>query len=397
MKKKVAILGSTGSIGKTLINVLKKNKKDFQIVLLTSNNNLKIIIKQAKLFHVKNLIITNHEKFLIAKKKLKHLNINVFNNFNSIETIFKKQNVDYTMNAISSFYGLEPTLKMIKYSKTIAIANKESIICGWPLIQKKLKKHKCQFIPIDSEHFSIRELINKPYNHNIEKVFITASGGPFINYPLKKFKSITRKEALKHPNWSMGKKISIDSATLMNKMFELIEAQKLFSIPKNKLDVVIHPESLVHAIIELENGLYKFIYHETSMIIPLANAIFESKLNIKEFLNFKSTSDKNNIYKSLNFKKVNNKIFPIINLKNRINEHNSTPIIINAINEILVDQYLKQKLPFASFYKLILSVLNDRNYKKYAIKEPKDIEQILQIDKWSRRTTYEKIERKKNA
>ena len=162
------------------------------------------------------------------------------------------------------------------------------------------------------------------------------------------------------------------------------------------MDILIHPESLVHAIIELNNGLHKFIYHETSMLIPLANAIFEDKLNIEDFLNLNTNSNKNNYYKSLNFRKVDDKIFPIINLKDKINEYNSTPIIINAINEILVDQYLKKKLPFVSFYKLILSVLRDRNYKKYAIKEPRNIEQILQIDKWSRQTTYEKIE-KRNA
>ena len=240
------------------------------------------------------------------------------------------------------------------------------------------------------------KLLEKDKLKEIKKIYLTASGGPFLNFKVSQLKKVKPHEAIKHPKWKMGKKISIDSATLMNKMFELIEAQKLFSIPKNKLDVVIHPESLVHAIIELQNGLYKFIYHETSMIIPLANAIFEDRLNIEDFLKFKASSNKSNIYKSLNFQKVNEKIFPIINLKNRINEYNSTPIIINAINEILVDQYLKKKLPFTSFYKLILSVLNDRNYKKYAIKEPKNIEQILQIDKWSRRSTYEKIE-KKNA
>ena len=184
----------------------------------------------------------------------------------------------------------------------------------------------------------------------------------------------------------MGKKISIDSATLMNKMFEVIEAHKLFSIPPEKIEVVVHPESLVHAIVQFKNGLYKLIYHDTSMIIPLANAIFDGKLNIKEIVG--ANDKKDIVFNKLVFLKVEKEKFPIINLKNRLIEHISTPIIINAANEILVDQYLKKKIPFMSIYKLILSVLRDRNYKKYAIKEPKNINQILLIDKWSRDTTY---------
>ena len=396
MKNKIAILGSTGSIGKTLIKILKKDIKNFEIVLLTANKNYNELITQAKVLNVKNLIITNKNSFIKLKKNNISKTVNIYNNFQSYNKIFKKK-IDYTMCAISGLEGLSPTVNIVKYTKSIAVANKESIICGWNILNAELKKNKTKFIPVDSEHFSINYALKNNLNFNVNSIYLTASGGPLHKVPLNKFKKIKISDVLKHPNWKMGKKISIDSATLMNKMFELIEAQKLFSIPQKKIDVLIHPESLVHAIIELKNGLYKFIYHETSMIIPLANAIFEDKLNIQDFLKFKPSLNKSNICKSLNFKKVNNKTFPIINLKNRINEHNSTPIIINAINEILVDQYLKKKLPFVSFYKLILSVLNDRNYKKYAIKEPKNIEQILQIDKWSRQVTYEKIERKKNA
>ncbi len=395
MMKNVSILGSTGSIGLNSLLIFSKKKNLFSINILAADKNYKLICQQINKFKPNVFVVNDTKVFKKVEKKFRHKKVLILNNISDKKTDFKKS--DITVAAIPGIAGLKPTIEMIKKSRKILLANKESIVCGWNLIKKAALKNKTKIVPVDSEHFSIMKLLEKDKLKEIRKIYLTASGGPFLNYKVSALKKVKPQEAIKHPKWKMGKKISIDSASLMNKMFELIEAQKLFSIPKNKLDVVIHPESLVHAIIELENGLYKFIYHETSMIIPLANAIFESKLNIKEFLNFKSTSDKNNIYKSLNFKKVNNKIFPIINLKNRINEHNSTPIIINAINEILVDQYLKQKLPFASFYKLILSVLNDRNYKKYAIKEPKDIEQILQIDKWSRRTAYEKIERKKNA
>ena len=394
MKKNVSILGSTGSIGLSSLTIFNKKKNLFSINILAANKNYKLICKQINQFKPKIFIINDLKIFKKVKTKFKSKKIVILNDIQSKKINFKKS--DITIAAVPGIAGLSPTIEMIKKSRKMLLANKESIVCGWNLIKKTALKNKTKIIPVDSEHFSIMKLLEKDKLKEIKKIYLTASGGPFLNFKVSELKKVKPHEAIKHPKWKMGKKISIDSATLMNKMFELIEAQKLFSIPKNKLDVVIHPESLVHAIIELQNGLYKFIYHDTSMIIPLANAIFEDKLNIEDFLKFKLSSNKSNIYKSLNFYKVNEKIFPIINLKNRINEYNSTPIVINGINEILVDQYLKKKLPFASFYKLILSVLNDGNYKKYAIKEPENIEQILQIDKWSRQITYEKIE-KKNA
>jgi 1-deoxy-D-xylulose-5-phosphate reductoisomerase len=206
MKKKIVILGSTGSIGKSLINILKKDKKNFEIIILTANENIKELLKQVKIFKVKNIIITNNKKFNDIKKILKNKNINIYNNFDSIPKILNKEKIDYTMNAVSGLDGLKPTLNIIKFTKQIAIANKESIICGWSLINNKLKRYKTQFIPIDSEHFSIWSLINEAKDYNIEKVFITASGGPFNNYQLNKFNLITPKLALKHPNWKWVKK-----------------------------------------------------------------------------------------------------------------------------------------------------------------------------------------------
>ena len=192
---------------------------------------------------------------------------------------------------------------------------------------------------------------------------------------------------MRHPKWKMGKKISVDSATLMNKILEIVEAQKLFNIPGKKLDILIHPNSLVHAIVELNNGLIKFLYHETSMVIPLANAIFNDKVNIEEIYKNKNVL----INESLIFKKVDSKVFPTINLKDRANEYPSSSIIINAVNEILVDQFLQKKIPFLSIFKIIMAILRDRNYKKYAIKQPKNISLINEIDYWARRKTLEKL------
>ena len=190
----------------------------------------------------------------------------------------------------------------------------------------------------------------------------------------------------------MGKKISIDSATLMNKIFEVIEAQKIFNIDPKKIEILIHPESLIHAIIKLKNGLNYFIYHNTSMVIPLANAIFEKKLEIKKIIKFSTTKNKNN-FNNLSFKTVDSKIFPSISLIQEINKYYSASIIINAANEILVDQFLRKNIDFMSIFKIIKTILNDRNYKKYAIRKPQNINQITNIDKWARNITLEKIKK----
>ena len=389
MKKNISILGSTGSIGLNVLNLINKKRFLFKINILAANKNYKLICDQIIKFKPKVFIINNYEVFIKVKKRYKKKNIKILNNLENQKNYFKKS--DLTIAAIPGIAGLKPTIELIKKSKKILIANKESIICGWNLIKKIASKSGTEIIPIDSEHFSIMKLLEKQNLKNVKKVYLTASGGPFLNYKLNKLKKVSPRQAIKHPKWKMGKKISIDSATLMNKMLEVIEAHKLFSIDQKKIDVVIHPESLVHAIIEFKNGLFKFIYHETTMLIPLANAIFGKDVDINELLKPKSNSRNSVFFNALNFLKVDKKRFPIIKLKHRINEHISTPIIINAANEILVDQYLKEKISFNTFYKYLTLVLNDRNYKKYAIKEPKNINQIFEVDKWSRRTVYKKI------
>ena len=394
MRKSISILGSTGSIGLNVLKLINKKKYLFRINVLAANKNYKAICNQIIKFNPKVFIINDYETFLKIRKKYTKKNIKILNKLESQKNYFKKS--DITISAIPGIAGLKPTIELIKKSKKILIANKESIICGWRLIKEIASKNNTKIIPVDSEHFSIMKLLEKQKIRNVKKIYLTASGGPFLNYKISKLKNVKPHQAIKHPKWKMGKKISIDSATLMNKMLEVVEAHKLFSIDFNKIDVVIHPESLVHAIIEFKNGLYKFIYHETTMLVPLANAIFGQDIDINDYLKYKPNSKNSVFFKSLNFLKVEKKRFPIIKLKNRINEHISSPIIINAANEILVDQYLKEKISFNAFYKYLKAVLNDRNYKKYAIKEPKNIDQIFQVDKWSRNTVY-KILNVKNA
>jgi 1-deoxy-D-xylulose-5-phosphate reductoisomerase len=381
MVKSISILGSTGSVGVSTLSIIDKKKDYFKIYLLSANKNFYLIKKQIKKYKPKIFVITNKDIYEKIKKKFSKNKIIISNTFNEL-TIPKKN--DITISAIPGIVGLEPTIQMVKSSKKILIANKESIICGWHLIKKTALKYNTKIIPIDSEHFSILKLLENHSLKEIEKIYITASGGPFLNYKKNQLKNIKIKDALNHPKWKMGKKITIDSSTLMNKILELIEAQKIFNIPNKKLDILIHPNSLVHAIIEMKNGLIKFLYHDTTMIIPLANAIFDGKININDFIKKKK---KIKAIEDLYFQKVDSNIFPVIKFKNRLDEYPSTPIIINAANEVLVDQFLKKKIPFLSIYKIIMNILNDRNYKKYAIKTPININQILTIDNWAKNTT----------
>tara|TARA_B110000238_G_scaffold92482_1_gene101135 strand:- start:454 stop:1620 length:1167 start_codon:yes stop_codon:yes gene_type:complete len=378
MKQKIVILGSTGSIGKTVIDILKKDKKSFEIKLLTADKNIKELLKQVKLFEVKNIIIIDHKKFLLVKNLLKDKKINIYNSFSSIPKIFKNEKIDYTMNALSGLDGLDPTLKIIKHTNKIAIANKESIICGWNLIQIELKKNKTEFIPIDSEHFSIWSLINTETDINIEKVFITASGGPFLNYPLKKFKSITPKLALKHPNWKMGNKITIDSATMMNKVFEIVEAKKIFAVDYKKIEILVHPKSYVHAIVKFTNGLIKILAHDTNMKIPIFNSIYPNfqkkiKTNILDLKNLNN----------LNFKPIDKRRFPIVKILEilPISESLFETVIVSA-NDTLVNFFLDKKIKFNDIAKILLTILNLREFKKYKKIKPKNIAQIKNLSKY---------------
>ena len=374
IKKKISIFGSTGSIGKSLINILKKDKKNFEIVLLSANKNYKELLKQAKYFNVKNLIIENEKSYNLLKKKTFSKNIKIYRDYSCIKKVFRKKN-DYIMNSITGLSGLKPTIDSIKYTKTILIANKEAIICGWNLIQKELKKNKTSFIPIDSEHFSIFSLLDNQKSNVIEKLFITASGGPFINYSKKDFKKIKLKDALKHPNWNMGKKITIDSATLMNKVFEVIEAKKLFEISYKKISILTHPKSYVHAIIKFKNGLTKILIHDPDMKIPIFNSIYKSD---KEKL--KTQSLDLNILNNLNFKKIDLKKFPLINLIKLLPEKNSLfETILITINDYLVYKFLEKKITFEKLINLINKISKLQEFKKYKKIKPKNVEDIYRL------------------
>ena len=384
MKTKIAILGSTGSIGKTLLDIIRKDRKNFEIILLTADKNFKLLLKQAREFKVKNLIITNKKKFDLIKNDTIKLNFNVYNNFVNFSKIFTNK-VDYTMSSITGINGLEPTLKIIKYSKRIAIANKESIICGWNLIKKELKKNNTDFIPVDSEHFSLWYGIQNLDINNIEKIFLTASGGPFNNLPLNKFKNITIAQALKHPNWKMGKKISIDSATMINKIYEVIEAKNIFNISYKKIEILIHPNSYVHAILKFDTGLTKIIVHDTTMRVPIFNTLY---LNDNKKL--KSKKIDIDTLNNLNFKKINTKRYPMIKLLNLLpSKHSLFETVVVSANDTLVQLFLDNKIKFTDIQKKLFNIINKKQFINYKNKSPKTIRDIVELNNYVRLKTLE--------
>ena len=374
MKKKIAILGSTGSIGVNTLNILKRDKKSFEVNLLTTNKNINKILKQAKEFKVKNIIISDSICYRKAKIKFRKSKIQIFNNFDHLNKIIGTKN-DIIMSSITGLNGLLPTLKSIKHTKKILIANKESIICGWNLINKELKKYKTNFVPVDSEHFSIWSLLKNHSSNDVEKILITASGGPFLKLPKKNFSNISVKKALRHPNWKMGKKITIDSATLMNKVFEVIEAKKIFNIDYKDISILTHPRSYVHAIIKFKNGIIKFLAHESDMKIPIHNTIYFPKEK-----KFKSKIIDLKILNNLDFNKVDLTKFFLIKLLDKMPNHTSlfeTALI--TINDHLVHMFLENKISFTQLMNLINKISNLKDIQKLKKITPKNLADIYRV------------------
>ena len=267
------------------------------------------------------------------------------------------------MVSVVGIDGLEPSLRLIRYSKNIAIINKESLICGWNLISKELKKYKTNFYPVDSEHFSIFSLMGSESFKNIDKVYLTASGGPFLNFSNARLSKVKMNEALNHPNWKMGKKISIDSATMMNKVFEVIEAKKIFNLSYKKIKILIHPKSYIHALVKFNKGITKILLHEPNMQIPIHNSIYyneNKKLQTKE-INLK-------LLNKLDFQTIDFKKFPLVKILDILPIKDSLfETVLISINDFFVSMYLKKKIDYRTLIKLINYYANNKifqNFKK---------------------------------
>tara|TARA_A100001015_G_scaffold170474_1_gene189517 strand:+ start:947 stop:2113 length:1167 start_codon:yes stop_codon:yes gene_type:complete len=374
MKKKIAILGSTGSIGQNLLKIVNRDKKQYEIVLLTANKNYLQLLKQAKKFKVKNIIIKDNESFKKIKKKNNIKYINIYNDFESYKKIFRKK-INYVMSSISGTEGLIPTIKIIKHTKKIAIANKESIICAWNLIDRELKKYKTSFVPVDSEHYSLWYALGNTPNSKVEKIYLTASGGPLLNIKKLNLKNIKLFQALKHPNWRMGKKISIDSCTMMNKVFEVVEAKHIFNLPYKKISILTHPSSYVHAIVKFKNGLIKIIAHDTTMTIPIYNTI---NLNENTFIKTENLNlEKLN---NLRLKKVNFKLFPLVKILKKLPQNISLfETVLVSINDYLVSLYLDKKISYNQLQVLLMQFINNKVFAKYKKLKPNKIQDIISV------------------
>ena len=375
MKKKIVIIGSTGSIGLNTLKLINKEKNKYSVELLSTNKNVDIIVKQAKKFNVKHIIINDYKMFMFAKEKFKSDGMKFYNSFKIISKIFKNKKIHYSMISVVGLDGLLPTIKLIKHSQTIGIANKESIICGWNLINKELTKYKTIFIPIDSEHFSLFKLIDTTKKDIVDKIYITASGGPFLNYSKKQIKKVTINDALKHPNWLMGKKISIDSATMMNKVFEVIEAKNIFNLSYKDIKILIHRDSYIHAIIKLNGGIIKILCHEPDMKIPIYNSLFENdNLHLNsDNLNLKKIND-------LKLKFISTRDFPLIKLLKYLPDINSLyETVLVTINDYFVSKYLQKKINFSQLIKFIQVQSMSKVFLKFKKKKAKKVEDIYKI------------------
>jgi len=369
-KKSIAVLGSTGSIGKLSLNIFDKHKKKFKIDLLSCNKDKKTISVQIKKYKPKYVII-NDKKIFNYFLKRNNKNILFFNNLKDFNKNISFR-FDITILAISGYQGLEYAFFFNKISKRMLVANKESIICGGSYLLKEAKLHNCKIKSIDSELFCLDQIINSNNINDIKFIYLTASGGPFLKKKIKSVSNINYREALKHPKWQMGKKISIDSATLSNKIFEIMETSILFNINPNKIKIKIHEESKIHAIVVFNNNLIKMVAHNTSMKIPIENAIFENKFVSRDESFFVSIKPLNFSFDEINLKKF--KIlqpgWKAINLGPR------AYIFFNVINDYLVDLYLKEKIFFYQISYKLNNIFNNKflsNILKKPIKNKNDI------------------------
>ena len=358
MKKKIAILGSTGSIGIQTLDVIQKNKELFTAEILIAGQNSNLLIKQAKSFKPKIVVINDESKYLYVKEHLKNQKTKVFAGKKEVINVVKNKSIDTVVSAVVGYSGLEPTISAIKAGKNIALANKETLVVAGELINNLIKKYKVKMYPIDSEHSAIYQCILGEEKNKYEKIILTASGGPFRGFKLSQLEKVTPQEALNHPKWKMGKKISIDSATLMNKGLEVIEAKWLFDIDPSNIEVVIHPEAIVHSMVQFIDGSIKAQLGVPDMKIPIQFAL-TSPYRIES--NFPRLSLNKKL--SLNFEKPDLNTFKNLKLAfQAIKEGGNKPCILNAANEVVVDSFLKKKIKFLEMSNIIEECLNKIEY-----------------------------------
>ncbi|MDO4779858.1 MAG: 1-deoxy-D-xylulose-5-phosphate reductoisomerase [Bacteroides sp.] len=347
--KNIAILGSTGSIGTQALQVIKEHKDLYSVYAITANNNSELLIKQAREFLPEVVVIANESKYLEVKESLSDLPIKVYAGGEAISQIVESSSIDIVLTAMVGYSGLKPTINAIRNNKVIALANKETLVVAGELVNQLMIEHNSAIIPVDSEHSAIFQCLVGEGNNEIEKVILTASGGPFRNTPYEDLFKVTKEQALKHPNWSMGSKITIDSATMMNKGFEVIEAKWLFGLRNSQIDVVVHPQSIIHSMVQFSDSSVKAQLGLPDMRLPIQYAFsFPDRINLScERLDLTKLS-------SLTFEKPDKKRFKNLQLAyDAMEKGGNMACILNAANEVVVDSFLKDKVGFMQMSNII--------------------------------------------
>ena len=375
MKKGIAILGSTGSIGTQALEVINEQSDKFHVEVLTANNSASLLIKQAKIYKPNSVVIVNDDKYNKVFSELSPLNIKVYSGAKSLEQIVDSEKIDIVLTALVGYAGLLPTINAIKCGKKIALANKETLVVAGELISKLAKENNSEIIPVDSEHSAIFQCLNGEERNPVEKIILTASGGPFRGKKRHELENVTKEQALKHPNWSMGAKITVDSASLMNKGLEVIEAKWLFDLNQNQIEVVIHPQSIIHSAVQFEDGSIISQLGIPDMKLPIQYALGypnRIKNSFKRFSFFE--------YSNLSFERPDTDTFKNLSLAYKAMDlGGNAACVLNAANEVAVDGFLNDKIGFLNMSDLIDNCLEKINF----VNNP-SLEDLIESDKETR-------------
>ena len=375
MKKRLAILGSTGSIGTQALDVVDANPGLFSVQVLTANNNVELLIEQALKYQPKTVVIANPEKYDEVSEALDIRGIEVFAGELALQQVVQSDEVDMVLAAMVGYAGLLPVISAIKSKKEIALANKETLVVAGDLITRLCEEHQVKLLPVDSEHSAIFQCLVGEEEQAVEKIILTCSGGPFRGYSRKQLETVTRNEALAHPNWDMGAKITIDSATLMNKGFEAIEAKWLFNLKPEQIDVVVHPQSIIHSMVQFTDGSIKAQMGLPNMRLPIQYAMCYPQRVHNNFERFSFTN-----YPELTFSTPDTKIFRNLALAyEALEKDGNLPCVVNAANEVVVKAFLKDRIGF-----LQMSDVIEQTMQKIAFIHHPSIEDYIETDKESR-------------
>lgn len=381
-KKNIAILGSTGSIGRQALEVIEKQHEAFQVEVLTAQNNLALLVEQAKKFRPNAVVISNTQHYEQLKTALSRQDIKVFAGENALASIVEMESIDIVLTALVGYSGLRPTIRAINAGKAIALANKETLVVAGELITRLAREKGVNIYPVDSEHSAIFQCMVGEFHNKIEKVILTASGGPFRGKKAFDLATVTKSEALRHPNWSMGDKVTIDSATLMNKGLEVIEARWLFGLKPEQVEVVVHPQSIIHSLVQFEDGSIKAQLGLPDMRLPIQFALTYPDRLKSDFPRFDFLQ-----YPSLSFEKPDMETFRNLALAfGALNRAGNMPCVLNAANEVAVAEFLKDRVGFLEMSSIVEHCLSKMTY----IENP-SYEDYVNTDREARRMAIEKI------